>query len=510
MLALIQFDSTSLPLVERMLEEGRLPNLDRLRRTGRWQELTPPSPVFQSATYPSLHTGIEVGEHALYSAFPWSGPDQRVRFVNSFPKPPTIWERLTSEGLSSLVIDPYLCWSPAAIEGVYISGWQFEDRMVMQGRAIPRSEGRRLARRYGRPPGLSDVYGRPKASALVAMRDELVRGPGRTAEAAGDLLGSHDFDLVWINFSSAHKAGHHLWDPKAVIEEGASDEELRILETGLEDVYAAVDTALGRILETLPDGTDLIVFSPIGMGPNTSRADLLPQMLRAVLAEPSQRNGGGEVGTAPLTPVWRLREKIPVSWRARVAQALPDRLVADVTTRLYIRADWTRTRAMAIPGECHGYIRLNLAGREREGIVDPAEAEALMDLLADGLMSFRDPNGSATIEAVERTADHLGSCACAEQLPDLVVRWADRPATGVESLTSARYGEVRRGGIGSGRSGHHNDDAWALLVPGPSRPRDPGRPANLTDIGATACELLGVDRSGLSGRPLLEPAGGGR
>src|SRR5262245_36106243 len=350
MLALLQFDSASLPLVETMLEQGRLPNLAALRERGQWQPLVPPSSLFQSATYPSLSTGIEVGEHGLYSAFPWSADDQRVRFMHRFPKPPTIWDRLTREGLSSLVMDPYQCWAPREINGFYAGGWQFQDRMVVQRRSVPRRRGWRLSLRHGTPPELSDVYGRPRTSTLLALREHLLRAPARAADAASELLAGRDFDLVWINFSAAHKAGHHLWDPASVIEDEPSDEQLRLLETGLEDVYTEVDAAFGRIVEALPANAELVVFSPIGMGPNTSRADMLPEMVAAILGSPGRRNGTDN-GNAASTPVWSLRQRIPVRWRSLAARALPDRLVADVTTRLYVRADWSRTRAVAIPGE---------------------------------------------------------------------------------------------------------------------------------------------------------------
>ena len=503
MLALLQFDSASVPVVERMLDQGRLPNLAALRSRGDWRDLVPPSSLFQSSTYPSLYSGIEVGEHGLYSAFPWSASDQRVRFMHRFPTPPTIWDRLTREGRSSLVIDPYQCWPPDSIEGAYLSGWQFQDRMVMQRHSVPRRQGRRLSRRHGHPPELSDVYGRPSAPALLALREGLLRAPARAADAACELLAGRGFDLVWINFSAAHKAGHHFWDPASVIEDEPNAEDLQALETGLEDVYAEVDAALGRVVDALPDEAELIVFSPIGMGPNTSRADLLPEMVAAVLGGPGKQNGATN-GSGARTPVWRLRERVPVSWRRLAARALPDRLVADVTTRLYVRGDWTRTRAMAIPGECHGYVRLNLAGRERDGIVAPGAADALMDELAEGLESFRDVDGQALIEEVERTSEIAGSSSCARQLPDLVIRWVDRPAANVGVLSSPRYGTVKSRGVGSGRSGHHNDDAWALIVSSDSRAHVDRGAADLTDIGATACAVLGVDADGLTGRSLLE------
>ena len=504
MLALLQFDSSSLPVVERMLEQDRLPNLADLRSRGDWRPLVPPSPLFQSATYPSLYTGIEVGEHGLYSAFPWSAGDQRIRFMHRFPKPATIWDRLTGAGLSSLVMDPYQCWAPRTINGAYVGGWQFQDRMVMQRRSVPRHQALRLSRRHGRSPELSDVYGRPSTSALLALRESLLAAPGRAADAACDLLDRREFDLVWINFSAAHKAGHHLWDPASVLEDQPGPDQLSALETGLEDVYAQVDAALGRIVDSLPSDAELIVFSPIGMGPNTSRADLLPEMVAAVVDPHKGRVGSGN-GASASTPVWGLRDRVPVRLRSLAARALPDRVVADVTTRLYVRANWKRTRAMAIPGECHGYVRLNLAGRERDGIVEPEAADALMAEIADGLMSFREPDGSPAIEEIERTKELVGTCSCAAELPDLVIRWVDRPAMEVGTLTSARYGEVRRGGVGSGRSGHHNDDAWALIVSDRSRAPDHDRATDLTDIGATVCASLGVDSEGLTGRSLLEP-----
>jgi hypothetical protein len=61
-------------------------------------------------------------------------------------------------------------------------------------------------------------------------------------------------------------------------------------------------------------------------------------------------------------------------------------------------------------------------------------------------------------------------------------------------------------GIGSGRSGNHSDEGWALLVPRRSRRRPTSGPAQLVDVAATACALLGADAEleVLAGEPLLE------
>ncbi len=502
MLAILQFDSAALPLIRRLLGEGALPTLASLEARGTWETIDAGATFLESSTYPTLCTGIDVRNHGLYSAFPWSARDQRARFVQTFPRPRTIWERLTERGRRSLIVDPYLSWPPRDMSGVFLSGMHFQDRMVLQGRSVPRGERRALERRHGASPRLDDVYGTRRAKSLLAWRDHLIGGPARTASAVIDLLSRQEFELLWLNFSVAHKAGHHLWDPASVVEEQLSSDMERRLRDGLAEVYRAIDAAMGRVLQVLPDRADVIVFSPTGMGPNTSRGDLLPGMLSAVMTGKARQLPSARGGSR--APVWSLRSSIPASWRSWIARALPDQLVADLTTRLYLRADWSKTRAIALPGENKGYIRLNLRGREREGIVDAASADSLTQSIIDGLMTFRDADGSPTVVRVARMSELANGQAYSEGLPDLVVFWGETPAVGLQRVTSQQYGDVWRNGVGSGRSGNHTDDAWAILAPGRSTRRTLDRPVRITDIGATACSLLDADVTGLSGAALLD------
>jgi predicted AlkP superfamily phosphohydrolase/phosphomutase len=442
-----------------------------------------------------------VREHGIYSAIPWSPAEQRARFMLDVPRPRTIWERLTEAKRPSLIVDPYLAFAPRMMAGVYLSGLEFVDRMVMQRLSMPHDQHRILQRRFGAPPHLDDVYGAKQGDYLVKWRDHLIAAPGRAADQVFDLLSKNSFDVLWINFAVSHKAGHHLWDPAAVVDEPLDPKTEQNIRGGLPRVYQSIDAAMGRIIHALPEGASIIAFSPTGMGTNTSRGDFLPDMLHRVL--------GGSIRRPSVrsrSSLWSIRSKIPASWRSAVARALPDRLVADLTTRAYARADWSRTRAIAVPGENKGYIRLNLRGREAHGIVEVSQADQLTDTIIEGLLSFRDPDGSASISKVERMKDLSGGKPYADRLPDLVVFWGDRSANGLTHVSSPQCGEIPRRGVGSGRSGNHTDDAWAVVVPGRSRPARLDRPVWITDIGATACHLLGADMSGLSGKTLLEVA----
>lgn len=498
MLAVLQFDSPSLAVLDRMLAEGRLPTLAGLRGHGVWHELETPATHFAAGAFHTLYSGTELADHGLFYPFQWSAPDQRVRYTTAFPAPPPVWER---PGGPALAMDPYESRPPLTPpSGTVVSGWQFTDRVVLQPWSSPPGENARLEDLFGPPAAVEEVFGRSSTRDLLRLRRDLLTSSGRAADAAALLLSESSYDLAWLTFSAGHVAGHQFWDLSQVPDD-ADPATRRVLGGALEEVYQSVDAAFGRVLAALPEGTDLVVTSPVGMDVNTSRADLLPEMLDAVLSggpRDSEDTGSGFV--------WKLRAAVPTGLRARVASALPDRVALALTERLELRGqDWTATRAFAQPADNQGYVRLNLRGRERDGIVEPAEAEALMDAIASGLMTFCDPDGTPACKAVERVADTFDTGVHSDRLPDLIVRWSDRPATQLTGVVSERFGAVARRGHGSGRSGNHTaGDAWALVVPGASRARMPSRSPRLVDIAATAAALAGRDAADLPGEPLLE------
>jgi predicted AlkP superfamily phosphohydrolase/phosphomutase len=158
---------------------------------------------------------------------------------------------------------------------------------------------------------------------------------------------------------------------------------------------------------------------------------------------------------------------------------------------------------MVPSGDC-GYIRLNLSGREREGIVDPKEANQVLEQIASGLLTFRDPDGTSAVKRVETVSQSPDAWTLSNPLPDLIVHWSDQMPQHMAGAYSPQFGEVPSAGWGSGRTGEHRDEAWALMIPGSSKKRTPIKPPHIMDIVPTICSVLGVDREGLAGHPLFE------
>lgn len=505
MLTILQFDAASESLLGRLLADHRLPVLAGLRERGVWHDLDAPATQFAAGAQHTLYSGVELGDHGLFYPFQWDAQEQRVHHMGHLHAPPPVWERLGRSGTRTLAVDPYESRPPAeAPPGALVCGWQLHDRVVLQEWSSPGDTHRRLERLFGAPQPVDEVFGRHSVDEMLGLRRRLLGAPGRVADAAELLLTEQPFDLAWLTFCAAHVAGHQFWDLSQLDPAGLDAGAERVLGAALEDVYVAVDAAMGQVLAALPDGNDLMVISPVGMDVNTSRADLLPEMLDAIL-DPSEERAP-EASSGSRSSIWRLRAALPSGLRAKVANALPEKVALELTSRLEMRGvDWSRTRAFAHPAENQGYIRLNLAGRERDGIVDPAEADALLDEIAAGIESFRELDGRPAVKSVEKVRDLFGTGDRVHQLPDLIVKWVDTPATRLEGLRSERFGTVRRHGVGSGRSGNHTEgDAWALVVPGASRHATPSRPPRLEDVAATAAAVSGADTSDMAGEPLLE------
>ncbi|HWO82614.1 MAG TPA: alkaline phosphatase family protein [Solirubrobacterales bacterium] len=502
MIAVIQFDAASASLLARLEGEGRLPNLAGLRRQGTHLKLETPAAHFPASAYQDLYRGVEVGEHGLYYPFQWAAADQRVRLAASFEAPPPIWDRLGRAGRSTLAIDPYECHRPHDAQGELVCGWGMRERVVLERWSVPDSGDRAPRRRHGRPPDVTEVFGAQTPRELRRLRERFLQAPRRVADLAVERLRARPFDLAWIVFAAPHLAGHRLWAvPPYLDEEAVPAQERARLDSTLAEIYEEVDAQLGRVLDALPDGCDVIVCSVLGMDENTSRADLLPGMLNAVLGEGTDEAGGDSDSGG----IWRLRAALSGRLRSRIAAAMPDRLALELTARLELRGvDWSATRAFAHPADNQGYVSLNRRGRERDGIVDEAEAAELTERIREGLLGFRDPDGEPAVVAVDEVAERWQGDA-AGRLPDLVVRWRPTSSVVLPAIHSPRFGSVHRQGYGSGRTGNHTDgDAWAILAPRSGRARDLTRPARVTDIPATVAALCDVPLEGLSGEPLLE------
>jgi predicted AlkP superfamily phosphohydrolase/phosphomutase len=175
--------------------------------------------------------------------------------------------------------------------------------------------------------------------------------------------------VLFIHFLGVDQDSHVLW--------GAHEDLL--LKT-----YQRVDAEVGRVMRAAPDAT-LLVISDHGFA-SFNRAVNLNTWLyhEGYLALDNPANvGEGE---------------------------------------MFAHVDWSRTRAYGLG--LNG-LYLNLAGRERNGIVQPGEREALVDEIATRLEALRDPRDGQRVVARAYKTREVYHGAALSSAPEIVVGWAD-------------------------------------------------------------------------------------
>ena len=271
-------------------------------------------------------------------------------------------------------------------------------------------------------------------------------------------LDEFDRGMLYCLFDTPDRVQHLFWryrDPSHPLHEKDSG-----YADVIRDTYRRADVMLGHALEKADDQTLVIALSDHGFGP-FRRGVHLNAWLR-------------EQGLLTLKPGLE---------------------PGDEAGDLLRGVDWSRTRAYSLG---LGGIYLNLRGREGEGVVDPAEAEALKTEIARGLSGLIDPkDGSAAIREA-RTREDLYKGPFVGEAPDLLVHFA----SGYRASSATSMGGVAATTFEDNRkkwSGDHIVDP--SLVPGilfldrPFR----GENARLEDLAPTILDALGVPKG-----PLME------
>ena len=309
-------------------------------------------------------------------------------------------------------------------------------------------------------------------------------------------------------FGTVHRGSHYLWDLSQIDRENVPSHKRAVLEASLDDCYTSADEALGRVLDAAPPDARVIVFGLHGMGPNDGWYEMLPRILEHI------HRGGGP--SAPKRgALFRLKQALPWTLVRQVTRRIPiawnKAQIPLWSRRMY---DWPNTRYFALPMDYNGYVRLNLKGREKEGRVDPGDADRVLAELDAALRSFRDvETGKPVIRGTIKVDELVPPSAPRRRyLPDLVVLWdPPHPVWQSSGLVSDRFGEIRwpKGRkLASGRSGNHTPHGW-FAARGPGiEPGASTRTYDTADLMPTVFQWLGAPQpSHFAGRPITELLG---
>ena len=477
---LIGLDACDIGRIERLVAAGRMPNLAALREAGQQGLLRGRLHHFEGMTWPRWLEGRDLSNHYFFKM--WRRDSMTFApAVDCWEPRPPFWAHLAAAGAKMAVLDvPYSSTRPHGAAS-YVRGWQNR----VGGRAsAPAKLWDEMARRFGAPAGRPERYGLQATARHAELRADGLAVAEQAGAIGSWLLGREAWDLFVVVLGAGHLAGHYLWDCSQIDCSRASARERQLCETGLDDIYAATDAALGRILGAAPAGACCMAFSPFGMKANTGWAYHFEQIVAGLGA------GSGNAQSS-LTLLGQLRQALSRRRLMAASRLLPpqlhSRLMHLLTSRL---RDWDKTRYLALPGESVGFLRLNLVGRESRGIVTAGpEREALVAYLRAALSAARDLDTDLPVVDQITAVDDLVPESAPERdwLPDLLISWTD-----AISAQASRGSGLMAGVRGAGRRGYRTPRGARACITGPAGTRRPG----LGSAGAppTRCAIRSTSR----------------
>ena len=482
-LLVVGLDAVEAPLLERLCDAGRLPTLAALRRSAVTARLRPACmDLLPGAIWQDLGTGVSVGRHGDY--YP-----QRIHTGEAVPRSIDAhqhadrywWGRAGRAGARVAVVDQPLVPAIRSLPVTLVSEWHVHDQLWGRG-SHPAELLADLEARHGRRPlDRCDTAHDRTPAGYERWLDHLLRELRVKADMALDLLERDTWDVFDIAFSDGHCAGHQLWDPPAGHPR---------LEGAVDEVCAALDAAVGRLMEASGDAVT-VLFTSHGMGPYIGG----PQLLPVVLA----RMG---MGDPRRLPPW-IRPLLPVGAYQRLAARFP-RAGRSLGARLGQRGfHRPGTIAMEVANNRVGAIRLNVVGREPTGAVAPSDVGTVLAAIEAELLALRHPDlGEPIVASVVRPAEAYGPDHHPD-LPDLLVVFR-RDLGPLVGCVGPRSGRVEAGFRRADypRTGDHTD-ASRLWVTAPGvPPRDLGE-ADALDLAPTLLALLGLPPGPeMEGRPM--------
>jgi predicted AlkP superfamily phosphohydrolase/phosphomutase len=423
----IGIDAAESTLVQRMIDQNELPVLRALLAEGKWLEVRSPSLIGSGTVWPTFLTGEEPTAHGIYSEWKWLPQTMNLRRYEC-PHLTPFWKSMAEQGVSVGVFDVPFAPPVGITRGFEVCEWWAHDSTAAGLRAGP-EEIRSLVRESSAHPLSSNrfVTATPdNKNNLEELAAACNAGARLRGALAARLIAETKPQLSVVVFPEVHHAGHQLWHTVAgehpiydgLERNGGSSEPL------LKQVHLAIDEQIGELIAA-SDAETVLVFALHGMRPALG----FPAFLGPLLCE----RGFARLATwrsqswteRGLSMFAAVKRNAPAPLKKLYYQVTPSTATYKLARPTMLPAyDWQNTRAFSLPTDQYGWIRVNLLGREAEGIVSPDNYEALCADLIEMLSALRSETGELLVAGVTRTAPDAESALC-NPLPDLVVHWRD-------------------------------------------------------------------------------------
>jgi predicted AlkP superfamily phosphohydrolase/phosphomutase len=418
-LILIAIDGGDDRLIQNWVKAGYLPTIASLMEKGCWAKITGSEYVGEHGTSLSLISGISRANHGYYyfrQLTPKTYNLQPYNFANTQVLP--FWSYLKDTNKKVAIIDAPDSVIVGNLLGIQVANWAIHKAAICH--LTPQTNPPQLLEDvkniFGSQITVSEFDANASFATDLLMYNSFLERIAKKGKLCRKLCQQDNFDLISIGFYESHTAAHRFWRYRQEVNSNQNQ-----LSQAIRDIYQAIDREISLLLEKLPSRANIVIYSAFGIEDSYHTTELIPDFC--------QKLGYHVLQSTPenisLNPLNLARRFIPQSWRKSLSNyfslSLQERLLNDDFAN---NTDWQKTRAFTIPSLYTSFIRVNLQGREPQGIVQPGqEYYDLLNEIEANLQQLIDPiTKKPAIKQIAKTIDWF-NCDIPDNLPDIFIEW---------------------------------------------------------------------------------------
>lgn len=456
-LLLMGIDGASHTVMQRLIDQGRLPHFASLKRQASWGALQSTFPPHTAPGWASMFTGVSPGEHGIYQFWSTKSADYAARGMNAadYGREPC-WLALQRHGLKVGAFNIPMTHPPVDLDGGYMISWPLSKTLRYTAPASLMSELAAAGLHFH-----SDIVTMYRGQQdYCEQAAKFVRG---RADTCLYLQRTRPVDALLVVFTEVDRVSHYFWGDEVQP------------SPQVEQCYEQMDQAFGVLSELIDDDTLVIVASDHGFGRCT--ADFSVHELLASKGLLFTRH----VAQAPGSHAAH-DDASHTSWFDS-----PHRYVRTV--------DWSRTQFyMPTPGSFG--LNANLAGREAQGLLTPETLPAAERQLEAVFNGVTNEEGRPLFTLLRSDAVYEGKRL--HDAPDYLLMPLDFSIMPTPSLIGDIWSAPSQRGV-------HRPDG-TFMVRGSTFPHDQTLHARIEDVHAVILAHLGLPvPEALEGHWLMDP-----